>query len=120
MGKTYKERVSSLYGFYRDLRKLSVNFGAVQAVDLIIGENAGADELVAWLANPVRIQKAVKDNEAKLNDRHIRIQAQDPTLEITKVILRRLDRHFPNVYKLAERAVEAQDALGQQEVRQDH
>jgi hypothetical protein len=120
MEKTYKERVSSLYGFYRDLRKLSVNYGAIEAVDLIIGEGAGADELVAWLANPQKIQKAVKDNAVKLDERRIRIQAPDQTLEITKVILRRLDRHFPNVYKLAEMTVEAQDALKQREVQQDH
>ncbi len=119
MGKQpVKQRTASLYRFYRDLkRNMSANIGAIQTVDLILGEEAGIDQLVVWLAEPEKIQQALAKQKMVLADKRIRIPGPDPPTQVIRAILYKLSHLDP--YKLAKAVVEAQDSPKPQQIRQD-
>ena len=119
MGKQpAKQRIASLYRFYKNLkRNMCANIGAIQTLDLILGEKAGIDQLVVWLAEPERIQQALAEQKIVLADRHIRIPGPDPSIQVIRAILYKLNYLDP--YNLAMAVVEAQNSLNPQETRQD-
>lgn len=116
--KPVEERVASLYWFYKNLSNdMRANGGAVQAVDLILGADASIEQLVAWLAEPEKIQQALKEQEIKLAQNHIRVPGPDQKIQIIRAILHKLSQShlYPNPHKLAERVIEWQETLTQQD-----